>query len=396
MDKKKTIMISLLGGRPLPNVQAVLHLKPDLVYFVASKDSIGNSSNYEKALQAIPNPMRPSNPLRAVNPYSMRETQAACAELAAQHPDDDIVLTLASEPKMMTLGAYEFARQTHRVRLCNMTRIGLVWLRDEQLEKMEISLEDYFKVYGWQVEWSLARRRLNDLARYSELLSAIAGNIATACELFAAMRAEAQRANRAGAIHRKCIRRVGKAEHNLLQAIQKNQPELTHVRFTQQSIEWDCTDWADLNSFVLSGDWLEAYVLHEALRGTMFYECAWNIRDILWQEQGSRRDARQVDFVGIKEGQLVAASCKSNFKLERNFFEEIRARADQLGKSMCSPMLITAAERNSGSDLARWAEETEVVLVTREDLPHIGAILKKVIDGDVNAAPKHITIYPRM
>lgn len=91
---------------------------------------------------------------------------------------------------------------------------------------------------------------------------------------------------------------------------------------------------------------------------------------------------------------MVIASCKVS-KLERGFFEEIRARADQLGRTMCSPMLISTAGPVS-ADAARWGRETEVVLVTRDDLPYIGDIFKKVIDGKPGDAPQHIPIYPRM
>ena len=54
------VMVSLLGGRPLPNMLATLHLKPDYLYVVVSQDSLRKRGNYEKLINALPNHLRPS------------------------------------------------------------------------------------------------------------------------------------------------------------------------------------------------------------------------------------------------------------------------------------------------------------------------------------------------
>lgn len=384
---RRTIMISLLGGRPLPNIQAALHLHPDRVYFVASSDSTRPGGNYEKALRGLPDGMKPEHPLCAVKPYSMSDTQAACAALVEAHPDDDIVLVLASEPKMMSLGAYEFARHTPRVRLCNVTRDGLVWLPSEQIEQMKISLQDYFAAYGWEVDWRVAHTEPSDLEPYQGVLNVVEQHLSTACDLFAQMRATAQQADRR-MTQRRCVYPVRDEARALLQAVQRA-GWLSDLEFDRSGIRWSAPARDDLSSFVLSGDWLEAWAFRAALRAGVFDACAWNI-----QETQNRQNTRQLDFVGIRSGEMVIASCKVG-RLERGFFEEIRARADQLGRTMCSPMLISTAGPVS-ADAARWGRETEVVLVTRDDLPYIGDIFKKVIDGKPGDAPQHIPIYPRM
>ncbi|MCS7060280.1 MAG: DUF1887 family CARF protein [Anaerolineae bacterium] len=386
---KQKIMISLLGGRPVPNIQAALHLKPERVYFVASADSIGPGGNYQKALGGLPDAMKPDQPLRAVQPYSMRETQAACAALVAQHPDDDIVLVLASEPKMMSLGAYEFARQRSNVRVCNVTRDGLVWLSNEQKEPMKISLCDYFAAYGWQVDWSAAHTQEVALKPYQEVLNAVEQHLSVACDLFTQMRVAAQQANQNRTGQRRCACALGEEARALLQAV-RNAGWLSNLQFDQSYISWSAPQRDDLNSFVLSGEWLEALVFRTAVRAGQFDACAWNIRETQQQQH-----TRQLDFVGIRSGEMVIASCKVGNRLERTFFEEIRARADQLGKTMCSPMLISTAD-NVSDDATRWGRETEVVLVTRKDLPGLDKIFRKVIDGKQDADPKHISVYPRM
>lgn len=394
--EKKTIMISLLGGRPVPNVQAALHLRPSQVYFVASRDSVKPGGNYQKAVQALPDSMKPEQPLRAVDPYSMRETQDACAALADQHPDDDIVLVLASEPKMMALGGYEFARATPRVRLCNVVPGRLIWLPEGKVEPMTLDLKDYFAIYGWSVDWTAAHMDESTLPqKWNNLLDVIGEHLEAACELFAHMRVAAQQVKSEFPRQHFCARCLSETESAILEVVHQN-GLLNDLTFNQSGIQWKSVTGSDLKSAVLTGDWLEAYVFREALRSGAFQACAWNVQDTTLHKSNVSQDTRQLDFVGIRNGQLVAASCKTNLKLTREFFEEIRARADQLGKGMCSPMLIGAARRDSGTELERWAAETEVTLVTRADLPQIRAILSKIMDGKPDAHPKHITIYPRV
>jgi hypothetical protein len=65
------VMVSLLGGRPVPNMLAVLHLKPDCLYVVVSEDSLGTGGNYEKFVSALPDRLKPSQPC-SVKPYILQ------------------------------------------------------------------------------------------------------------------------------------------------------------------------------------------------------------------------------------------------------------------------------------------------------------------------------------
>ena len=52
----KKVLVSFVGGRPLPNIQYILHEKPDKLYLISSKDSAKNGGNKEKLINALPNP----------------------------------------------------------------------------------------------------------------------------------------------------------------------------------------------------------------------------------------------------------------------------------------------------------------------------------------------------
>jgi len=125
------VMVSLLGGRPVPNMIATLHLKPDCLYIVVSEDSLGEGGNYEKLINALPKHLRPSQPC-AVKPYILEETVQRCEEIANQHPSDQIIVVTASEPKTMGFGAYNVVKklraQGRDIDMCYLSRDGLVWV----------------------------------------------------------------------------------------------------------------------------------------------------------------------------------------------------------------------------------------------------------------------------
>jgi hypothetical protein len=130
--------------------------------------------------------------------------------------------------------------------------------------------------------------------------------------------------------------------------------------------------------------------LKDAQGKPLFDECGWRIKD--------KSGKGEIDFVGIIGGQIVIASCKTEGELKRAWFEELHSKMEQLGKGMCSGLLISSASRKdkSESDLDKWARERQIILVTAEYLLHLPNILKKVAIGDRNAEPKDIPCYPRI
>lgn len=139
------VMVSLLGGRPVPNMLAILRLKPDCLYVVVSEDSLGTDGYYEKLVNALPNHLRASKPC-SVKPYVLTETIKQCEAIANQHQGDQIIVVSASEPKTMGFGAYDVVKnlrtQGRNVDMCYLSREGLVWVfRDtENVEPVRIGL----------------------------------------------------------------------------------------------------------------------------------------------------------------------------------------------------------------------------------------------------------------
>lgn len=173
---------------------------------------------------------------------------------------------------------------------------------------------------------------------------------------------------------------------------------VSNVQRTDTEIRWTINSDEDAK-FLLSGDWLEFYVyqiasqLSTAQGAPLFDECGWGVEDTSGKGE--------IDFAGIVGGQMIIASCKTEENIKRHWFEELHSKMEQLGKGMCSGLIVSSASKSSRTekDLSNYdklAQERQIVLVMSEDLPQLPDILMKIVKGDKDAEPKHIPYYARI
>jgi hypothetical protein len=384
------VMVTLLGGRPVPNMSAVLHLKPDRLYVVASEDSLGSGGNYEKLVFALPDHLKPSQPC-PVKPYILEETIQQCEAIANQHQNDQIIVVSASEPKTMGFGAYDVVKrlreQGRHIDMCYMSRKGLVWVfRDaDNFEPVKIGLSDYFASYGWKV-----KQKPEPDARFQKLASLLFESLPISHRLLHTLRS-----NDKGKGKRTNKSYLYDDEFAILQKIEELQI-VSNLQRTGTETRWTINSDEDAR-LLLTGDWLEFRVYQIASQAKtdqgkpLFDECGWGVEDI------SRKG--EIDFAGIFGGQMIVASCKTEDSIKRTWFEELHSKVEQLGKGMCSALLVSSVSRSSRNELEnyeKWARERQIVLVMAEDLPQLPDILKKIVTGDKNAEPTHIPCYARI
>lgn len=386
------VMVSLLGGRPVPNMLAVLHLKPDYLYVVVSEDSLGKNKNYENLFNALPNHLRPSQPC-SVKPYVLTETIKRCEAIANQHQSDQIIVVSASEPKTMGFGAYDVVKKLRAhgrdVDMCYLSREGLVWVFREanNVEPVRIGLKDYFASYGWNVT-----SKPEPDERFKDLVSLLIQHLPTSHRLLCTLRSNDRGKGKRTII---CKTRLNDEEFSILQEIEQLQI-VNNVQRTDIETRWTINGDEDAK-FLLTGDWLEFYVYRiassTAQGASLFDECGWGVEDTSGKGE--------IDFAGIFGGQMIIASCKTEDSIKRTWFEELHSKVEQLGKGMCSALMVSSVPKSSRTekdlaDYEKWAQERQIVLVMTEDLPQLPDILRKIVTGDKNAEPKHIPYYARI
>lgn len=387
------VIISLLGGRPVSNVLSALHLKPDHFYIVVSEDSLGTNGNYEKVISALPDQLKPSAP-HSVKPYVLAETIQVCETIFEQHKEDQIIVVSASEPKTMGFGAYDFVRRLkvdgRDIDMCYLSREGLIWIfrAENSVEPVEISLKDYFASYGWNI----ISRAKEENPKFQQLVSLLIGNLPTSHHLLSVLRNSDKGKGKRTIKHN---RRLNDEEFFVLQEIEKLQI-ISNVRRTDTETVWTINSEEDAK-FLLTGDWLEfgvwQYATVLATPHPLFSECGWGVED--------QTGKGEIDFAGIVGGQVIIASCKTEDKIKRTWFEELHSKVEQLGKGMCSAILISSVSKESREEselqkYEKWANERQITLVMAEDIPKIPDVVKKIALGDKNAEPKHISCYARI
>lgn len=386
------VMVSLLGGRPVPNMIATLCLKPDRMYIVVSEDSLGPGSNYEKLINALPNHLRPAQPY-PVKPYILEETVQQCEAIANQHSSDEIIVVSASEPKTMGFGAYDVVKklrtQGRDVDMCYLSREGLVWIfrATNNVEPVRIGVKDYFASYGWNVT-----SKPEPVERFQKLVELLIGELSTSHRLLCTLRNSDR-----GKGKRTNIGRLQDNEFSVLQEIERLQM-VSNVQRNGTETRWTINGNEEAK-FLLTGDWLEFYVYQIASQAktaqgaSLFDECGWGVEDTSGKGE--------IDFAGIFGGQMIIASCKTEDSIKRPWFEELHSKMEQLGKGMCSALLVSSVPKSSRTekdlaDYEKWAQERQIVLVMADDLLQLPDILRKIVTGDKNAEPKHIPCYARI
>ena len=135
----------------------------------------------------------------------------------------------------------------------------------------------------------------------------------------------------------------------------------------------------------MGGHWLE-YLMRETARGLrhagkpLYDDCQCGFRF-------ERVEAgREVDFIGIHAGMILIASCKTG-KNARNkeHLDVLDAVAKKLGGDYCVRLYVTDQVRQPPlpKQIDPWeqflaqAHSARIVVVTGEDLPHLGAILQR-------------------
>ena len=386
------VLISLVGGRPLPNLLVTLHLQPDHLYFIVSQDSVGPGRDYEKTLVALPQTLKAVE--KIVAPYKLQETVTACRAIIDQHLADEILIHVTLGPKTMAFGAYDVAKELKsvgaQIDVCYLARENLVWAFRDTIEPVSIGLEQYFGSYGWDVCW----QKDVHSEKFQHLVTLFIENLPLAQRLLNILR-DNDKGKGKRTIH--CKRSLAVDEYVLLQEIEQLQI-ISNVRQSEQGSSWMINSQED-SDYLLTGDWLEYHIYQTAKRLTnrkqesLFLECGWGVEDT--------KGKGEIDFAGIFGGQMLLASCKTESGIKRAWFEDLHSKADQLGKGMCSCLLVTSVARSTRTDAdleqyTKWAQERQIVLVMAEDISKLDAILRKVILADEKAEPQTIPCYPRI
>jgi len=381
MADKQQLLILLLGGRIQPAAMLAFQRQPDAVVCIHSLDEPQTAIQLQGLLRKRFPKLQMAAPI-PVAAYQAGQTRAAIAQALAHFPDHQPALSLTGAPMPMVIGAYTMAQRLgYPAYYLNTTDGQILDLAGESAGEdaftLRIAMADYLTIHGQQwMNQADAHLRSAQTALYLQAVQLLLGDLPTATALLdwlMARRTDAQPQRRMWSLqaaHWHCLAQLydlGLCEQVMMTATAKT----TYVRYAINN--------AAHRQF-LGGGWLEWMVAQTAHTTGVFDEC---MHGVVLRSGDAQRE---VDFIGVRRGQGLIASCKTGWRFwNKAYLDELGAAAKTLGDNYCTKLFITHRTKPTvhapGADalpqFLKHAANQRVVVVTGEDLPKLGEILQR-------------------
>ncbi len=386
MKKQETLLILLLGNRIQPATMLAYHLRPAQVACIGSAD---RPETLDEAASALAHVLGPGRLIgsRKVAPYRLDETLAAIEALTAGQAGVRPVIGLTGCPLPMSIAGYEAGRRLGCPVLYVNTQGAEVvdFTRPDQVEPLRIRfkrVDDYLAICGLKV---IVKRK----PRYASTPAgrrAAARHLGQASDagirLIAALRSAGLVQRRSGRLRTAPLdAEAGRLLRSLAEA------GVVADLLAHRDGSVSCSVPAASEAAFLNGDWLEEYVLDVA-EGLRSQEPG--LFDVAGQGVKFRSGTaeREVDFMALRGGTPLIASCKSSADpWKKEDLDELAAVAQLLGGNYVTRLFIVhqnpppPSSSPQGPDpyeqFQEQARRLRIVLVTGRDLGRLVAVLRK-------------------
>ena len=378
MEKKKVLFV-IAGGRATPDVLALFYVQPQVVVYLTSEEGWLD----EEAFVQIAHSMivvEKVYPVRNVSAYNFEEATKSCLDACEPYPEAewDAAFSISSGPKLSSIAAYEVARQKNVPCLFINTQHETIVSLTKSIKPPEVNLfhldvEEYMRI-----QHRTYRQHLYKTAMYRHMAEAW-GDMAKTVALCAdgpaftiLMHDYINNEYRRG---EPVKIPEGLAQSPLLQALRDTYRVIDLTR--NERDEMCCSFTSDeAAQFLGTGDWLEVYVWHEAVQAAFADDCRWG-----YQISNGRAE-NELDLALTCKAQLVIGECKTDrnpFKGKRVYLDTLDSNAHLLGGNYVTKLFIThqSSSLEGYPFFKEQADKRHIVVLTAEDLPNIGAILKR-------------------
>ena len=381
---QRPLLLLLLGGRIHPAAMAVQHFRPAVVGCVVSADTPERAESLRALVERSISDCVVLKP-EAVAPYEPSATRSAIERLVAQAPGRPVVLSLTGGSVPMVLGGYEMARSNNWPAYYQDTSSGqlLDLAAEHGVTRIvpRLSINDYLTI----CDARLNRNKACPIGVPPEgpFLSAIASltrDSAVTAEimgwLFSGNKSSTIRLRNLhwpwGIAHCHMLNEL--ADLGLIQELTWRPGNRVQFRLTDaESLQF------------LNGRWLEQYVNLEAEATTVngvpiFDHCAHSVHFL------SGGAPRELDFMGVRQGRLMAGSCKtSKNPWDKGTLDELVAVTKNLGDNYSIRLFVTNQMRPENGhrlsasyrEFAEQAHKARTVVITGSDLPGLRNVLAR-------------------
>jgi hypothetical protein len=397
MGRKKALLV-VAGGRGVPDVLPLLYLQPKLVLSITSKEGWDGEKPFFDIVAGLPDVE--VKPLEHVDAYDLDKCMKACRKLCKPYSDSEWewTFTITSAPKVLAIAAYEVAKE-----------MGIpCWHIDSQGERVvslvkkkrvnkqrffHLSFDEYVEIQGRTCQQKDGPTK--DYRSTAEAWTDIAQEVALSAETYHLAPIFYQH-KKSGALDQ-----IIKVPIPLPPDIETS----PLVRFlVNHGLLYRSGDHSDTPAyffaskeaaqFLGTGDWLEVYVWHQTNLARFADDYRWGYSVVKEEDHSETSNAGkhklylELDLAVMYHAQLVIAECKSvekpfeiekPFKRQNDYLRDIDAVAHLLGRTYVGKVFITnqPGEGQSYEIFKRHAHDRNIIVVTREELPKVGEILKE-------------------
>ncbi len=383
------VRVLVLGGRLTPSLVAVLSDPPDAIEFIVSCDT---PERYEQARSILKEPLEeqlPRSPLPDAPPFEWDACQDRCRRAVERHPGANIIFDVTTAPKFMSFAVQAFAKQHgHEVVVVDTVGAREVSLTDRQTKEVALpqNADNYLKLFGRE---SKSTFDINKLSIGEQITIKVARELVQRGEAATKALNKFNRWNpgRHGAQirpRREEFPTASEQEFAVFQMLTKH-GLITDLKCRAGGEIVYRTSQNQMDTEFIKGTWLEVYVWDQArsLRDEMtgaplFSDCQMGFEI---PHPGSEK--REVDVGCLYHGQFIHCSCKTQAP-KRSFdkanLDEVTAVSKLVGSDFATRVFITNAFQPCNEDqwkFAKHAEKQKIVLVTGDELPEVGEILRR-------------------
>jgi Card1-like endonuclease family protein len=397
-------LLILFGGRSMPNMLTIIHEELALVVALVSEDQKQHLTELRQSLELLYKGRKQNFQLDTsyiVNAFKLDEVYQTCMRVVeaysdTEHPIYEWIFNVTAATKIMSLGAYKAATELNDQKIpikcwyLDTFHASVVPLLGEARDNniFHLTLEQYAAVYNCQIEPIVHKERREYYQKrwlpFARYLAEHPHTLDVLKDILKQMGGSPKEDTFGTRLIRPAVDETYAFletihEAGLLESLQRRQNSIS-IKFTSMQYHF------------LNGAWLEVYVWDAAQQLGIFSDCQWSYR--IPEEDKPKDNRNELDVTLLYNAQLILIECKTG---EKDFYGsdtiyKIDSLATLLGGKFVTKIVITGLPnptflpapdnrvrglQNKFDDLTRRAKGSHVVIVTREDLPDLGRVLRK-------------------
>ena len=315
------ILINLIGGQPVPNYLAAKEIQPDKILniYSSASDKIMERLNKILGIEQLPS--------LKVNPFDFNQIYNSILDFAKNN-NDEIVVNITGGTKIMSIAAFEVARQNSLKSIYIDSENHLLYefykdaIEKKTLEK-KITIKEYFNLHGF-LNVKESKILYNDdetreIEKFDKMISANPGIVTNVLEITDKI-GQNKRKNKKHWFKENVIVTKGK---NIFEWKEGRGKIIYHKNDTEYEFNFTDEKFLDYHN----GKWFEKEIFSKIKKSGKYDEVIINYE--IYNDENVLLN--ELDIVAIRNEKLDIYECKSG-GLFQDDLNKLKAIKDTLGR----------------------------------------------------------------